>query len=159
MPHSLCNVQIKDIKSLVLFTSPVTGDVDMSLSLHFSSRSLRSSWTSRFAFPTLSIFKTYSIFCWTWGGKDVWWMWNGMIITLCIWLCVGVNRERTQSEKCCVLCKLVGFLSAHHHSLLVLFKPLICCLFFFESGETHLLQSPLRTWGWLYPKHTNSMGS
>lgn len=33
--HSLSNVQIKDIKNLVLLTSPVTGDVDMSSSLHF----------------------------------------------------------------------------------------------------------------------------
>lgn len=159
MLHSLSNVQIKQMKNLVLLTSPVTGDVDMSLSLHFFSISLRSAWTSRFAFPTCGIFKTYSIPCWTWGGKDVWWMWNGMITTLCIWLCVGVNRERTQSEKCCVLCKLVGFLSAHHYSLLVLFKPLICSLFFFESEEAHLLQNPLRIRCWVFPKHINSMGS
>lgn len=158
MLHSLSNIQIKQMKSLVLLTSPVTGDVDMSLSLHFFSISLRSAWTSRFAFPTCGIFKTYSIPCWTWGGKDVWWMWNGMITTLCIWLCVGVNRERTQSEKC-ALCKLVGFLSAHHYYLLVLFKPLICSLFFFESEEAHLLQNPLRIWCWVFPKHINSMGS
>lgn len=159
MLHSLSNVQIKEIKSLVLLISPVTGDVDMSVSLHFFSRSLRSSWTSSFAFPMRGIFKTYSFPSWTWGGKDVWWMWNGMIVTLCIWLCVGVNREGTQPEKCCVLCKLVGFLSAHHYSLLVLFKPLICSLFFFESEEAHVLQNPLRTWCRVFSKHINAMGS
>lgn len=68
--------------------------------------------------------------------------------------CVWESIEREHSLE-----NVVGFLKAHHHSLLVLFKPLISSLFFFESGEAHLLQNPLRTWCWLFPKHINSMAS
>lgn len=121
--HSLSNVQTKDIKSLVLLTSPVTGDVEMSWQIPQIFLNLQVCISNVWYFenlfnPLLNLGREGSLVNVKWNDHNS--------ASDCVW--ESIEREHSLEN-------VVGFLNAHHHSLLVLFKPLISSLFLLNQGK------------------------